>query len=68
VSVPCTPVPLNAIAAGDPGALLLMEMLPEVLPVDAGKNCTVKEILRARINRLRQVQPSEAESVPGGVA
>jgi hypothetical protein len=35
---PCTPVPLNAILAGDPGALLLMEMLPEALPVDAGAN------------------------------
>lgn len=38
VSCPCTPVPLKTIVAGDPGALLLMEMLPAALPVAAGAN------------------------------
>ena len=38
VRVPCTAAPLKAIVAGDPGALLVIEMLPEALPVDAGAN------------------------------
>lgn len=38
VRVPCTAAPLKAIVAGDPGALLLIEMLPDALPVDAGAN------------------------------
>src|SRR6266576_1041548 len=38
VRVPCTAVPLKAIVAGDPGALLLIVTLPEALPVDAGVN------------------------------
>ena len=37
----CTPVPLSEIVAGDPGALLVMEMLPEELPAAAGVNVTV---------------------------
>jgi hypothetical protein len=41
LSVPCVPVPLSAIVAGDPGALLVIEMLPEVLPADVGANVTV---------------------------
>src|SRR6266851_5113604 len=42
VSVPCTPVPLNATAAGDPGALLLIETLPDALPGAVGVNCALK--------------------------
>ena len=38
VSCPCTPVPLKTIVAGDPGALLVIEMLPVALPPDAGAN------------------------------
>ena len=38
VSFPRTPVPLSATVAGDPGALLLTEMLPELLPAAAGAN------------------------------
>ena len=68
VSVPCTPVPLNAIAAGDPGALLLMEMLPEALPVDAGKNCEVKEILEPALIVCGKVNPVKLNPVPEGVA
>ena len=37
-SVACVPVPLNEIMAGDPGALLVIEMLPEALPVVVGAN------------------------------
>ena len=41
LSVPCVPVPLRAIVAGDPGALLVIEILPEALPADVGANATV---------------------------
>jgi len=68
VSVPCTPVPLNAIAAGDPGALLLMEMLPEALPVDAGKNCEVKEMLEPALIVCGKVKPVRLNPVPEAVA
>ena len=42
LSVPCVPVPLRAIVAGEPGALLVIEMLPVALPADVGANVTVK--------------------------
>jgi hypothetical protein len=35
------PVPVSAIVAGDPGALLVMEMLPGALPAEVGVNVTV---------------------------
>jgi hypothetical protein len=68
VSVPCTPVPLNAIAAGDPGALLLMEMFPESLPVDPGRNCAVKETLEPALIVCGKVKPVRLNPVPEGVA
>lgn len=36
------PVPLNAIVAGETGALLVIEILPGALPADVGANVTVK--------------------------
>ncbi len=45
VSCPCRPVPPSAMVAGDPGALLLTEMVPEVLPANAGANCTANVTL-----------------------
>ena len=41
----CRPVPLSAIAAGDPGALLVIEMLPATLPSAVGANVTEKVVL-----------------------
>ena len=41
-SVARTPVPLKAIVAGDPEALLVTVMLPVALPADVGANVTVK--------------------------
>ena len=38
VSCPCTPVPLKVMLAGDPGALLLIAMLPLALAAEAGAN------------------------------
>ncbi len=40
----CNPVPLSAIVAGEPGALLLIEILPEALPVAAGVKVTVNVV------------------------
>ncbi len=68
VSVPCTPVPLNATAAGDPGALVLMEMFPEALPVDTGKNCEVNEILEPTLIVCGRVKPVRLNPVPEAVA
>lgn len=38
----CKPVPLNAMVAGEFGALLVIEMFPEELPAAVGVNVTVK--------------------------
>lgn len=39
------PVPLKAIVSGDPGALLVREMLPEPLPAAVGANLALKVVL-----------------------
>ena len=38
----CIPVPLSAIVAGDPDALLAMEMVPVALPSAVGAKATEK--------------------------
>ena len=43
--VAATPVPLSAIAKGDPGALLVIEMLPLALPAAAGAKAAVNDTL-----------------------
>ena len=40
----CNPVPLNASVAGEPGALLVMEILPEALPLAIGVKVTVNVV------------------------
>jgi hypothetical protein len=42
VSVPCTPDPLNAIAAGEFVALLATLTLPVTLPAAAGAKATLR--------------------------
>ena len=42
VSVPCTPVPLNAIVAGEFVALLATLKLPVTLPAEAGAKVTLR--------------------------
>jgi hypothetical protein len=41
-NVPCVPAPLRAIAAGEFGALLLIEMLPAGFPGAVGAKVAVK--------------------------
>ena len=43
-SCACVPVPLRGIASGDPGALLVMEILPLALPADVGANVALKVV------------------------
>ncbi len=43
VSCPCTPVPASAIDAGDPGALLTIEIDPLAPPADVGWNTAVND-------------------------
>jgi len=40
----CTPAPLSTMVAGDPGALLVIKMLPEALPLAFGVNVTVNVV------------------------
>lgn len=40
----CKPVPVKPMAAGEPDALLLSEMLPDALPADVGVYVTVNEV------------------------
>jgi hypothetical protein len=44
VCVELTPVPLNPIVAGLPGALLTTEMLPADAPAEPGANCALKAV------------------------
>lgn len=41
----CVPVPLNAIAMGEPGASLAIEMLPLALPAEDGVKLAEKRTL-----------------------
>jgi hypothetical protein len=41
----CVPVPLNAIAMGEPEASLAIEMLPLALPAEAGVKLAEKRTL-----------------------
>ena len=42
--VDAVPVPLKGITSGEPGALLVIEILPLALPADVGENVAVKEV------------------------
>jgi hypothetical protein len=58
------PVPLSEIASGEPGALLVIEMLPEALPADAGANCAVKAALEPALMVSGVVSPDMLKPVP----
>jgi hypothetical protein len=45
VRLPCTPVPLSAIATVGLLAVLVIRMLPEAAPTVVGANCAVKVVL-----------------------
>ena len=45
LSAPCVPVPLRAIVRGEPGVLLVIEMLPLMLVAVVGAKVTLKEVV-----------------------
>lgn len=53
--------------AGDPGALLMIEISPEGLPLAVGKNFTIKEVLRPGAIVAGNVRPDTLNPLPDGV-
>src|SRR5712691_9546496 len=67
-NVAVTPVPLRAMARGEPGALLLMETLPLALPAAAGENVAVNEVLCPGLRVSGAVMPLMVNPVPEALA
>jgi hypothetical protein len=63
-----TPVPLNTMPAGEPGALLVSEMLPETFPVVVGANFAVNEVLPPAAIVAGIVRPEMLKPAPEVVA
>ena len=61
------PVPLRLIFNGEPGALLVTEMLPVALPAAVGENVTVKEVVPLGL-RVPAVNPPMENPVPEALA
>src|SRR5260370_30011097 len=64
----CTPVPLRAIASGEPGALLVMETLPVALPAVEGANCPLKVVLCPAASVSGTDKPAMLKPVPKTLA
>ena len=65
---PCVPVPLRGIDAGEPAALLVMEMLPDALPAEVGANCAVIFALPPALIVAGSVRPDMLKPVPVALA
>ena len=63
----CMPVPLKAIAAGEPGALLTIEIVPVSLPEAGGVNFAVNEALLPAFIVIGMVAPLMLNPVPDGI-
>ena len=61
-------MPLKTIVAGDPGALLLIAMLPLTAPAEAGANCAVMETLEEGFIVCGIASPVMPNPVPVTVA
>jgi hypothetical protein len=57
-------VPVRGIARGDPGALLVMEMVPLALPADVGANVAVKFVLCPALSVAGTAGPMTPKSAP----
>jgi len=64
----CIPVPLKAIVAGEPGALLAIEILPVALPATVGENIAVNEALLPALIVIGMLAPLMLNPVPEGNA
>jgi hypothetical protein len=58
------PVPLRGIDSGEPGPLLVIEILPLVLPEEAGENLAVKEVFCPALRAIGSVKPLKLKPVP----
>jgi hypothetical protein len=62
------PVPLSAIVRGEPGTLLVIEMLPAKLPADVGENVAVKGAVCPGLRIRGTVKPVMLKPVPEALA
>lgn len=67
-SVPWVPVPVSAIKAGDPGALLVIETLPVTAPEAVGVNFAVKVVFAPALIVAGTVKPLMLKPLPVAVA
>jgi hypothetical protein len=61
---PCTPVPVSPTAAGEPGALLTIEMLPDAAPVVVGAKIAENDALFPALIVIGKVAPLALNPVP----
>jgi hypothetical protein len=62
------PIPLNAIVSGEPGALLVIEMLPLGLPAEVGVNVAVNDVFAPALIVTGTVKPLMLKPVPVALA
>jgi hypothetical protein len=62
------PVPDRAIAAGEPGALLTIEMLPVAAPAEVGAKMAANEALLPALIVIGKLTPLTLNPVPEAVA
>jgi hypothetical protein len=67
-SCACIPVPLKVMVAGEPGALLTIEILPVSLPGVGGVNFAVNDALLLALIVIGMVAPLMLNPVPEGSA
>jgi hypothetical protein len=65
--LPCVPVPVKAIVAGDPDALLVIVMLPEALPADKGANFAEKVVFEPALIIAGAEMPLKLNPAPEAV-
>jgi hypothetical protein len=68
LSWPCIPVPVNAIVAGEPGALLTIEMPPVAAPAEAGVKMAENDALLPALIVIGMLAPLMLNPVPDGDA
>lgn len=67
VSCPCTPTPPSAIDAGDPGALLAIEIVPEALPEAVGAKTALKLVPCPAAKVTGKLIPFQLNPLPAAV-
>lgn len=64
----CNPVPLSTSVAGEPGSLLVIEMVPEALPLAVGVDVTVNVVFApALIDSHGSAGTTQHQPVSSGV-